>query len=385
MPAMSHDFAIDGICAPRFEKVRDAFAANFAAGKEVGASFAATLDGALVVDLWGGHADAARTRPWTRDTIVNVWSTTKAMTALAAHMLVDRGVIDLDAPVAKYWPEFAAGGKASIPVHMLLSHRAGLAGLREKMPVEALWNWDAMPTALAAQEPWWEPGTANGYHAITYGHLVGEVVRRAAGTTIGTFFRDEVAKPLGVDFHIGLPASEDARVADLVPPSAADLAAAAPNPDTLRGKVLTNPPLSAEIAMRTEWRRAEIPAANGHGNARSVARTMGMLACGGVADGRRYLSEAALARATSEQSYGKDLVLPLHMRWGLGFMLSSQHLPLGPSLTSFGHGGWGGSLGIADPDRRLSWAYVMNKMSAGTTGDLRVAGPVAALYGSLAG
>lgn len=382
---MSHDFAIDGTCAPRFEKVRDAFAANFAAGKEVGASFAATLDGALVVDLWGGHADAARTRPWTRDTIVNVWSTTKAMTALAAHMLVDRGVIDLDAPVAKYWPEFAAGGKASIPVHMLLSHRAGLAGLREKMPVEALWKWDAMPTALAAQEPWWEPGTANGYHAITYGHLVGEVVRRAAGTTIGTFFRDEVAKPLGVDFHIGLPASEDARVADLVPPSAADLAAAAPNPDTLRGKVLTNPPLSAEIAMRTEWRRAEIPAANGHGNARSVARTMGMLACGGVADGRRYLSEAALARATSEQSYGKDLVLPLHMRWGLGFMLSSQHLPLGPSLTSFGHGGWGGSLGIADPDRRLSWAYVMNKMSAGTTGDLRVAGPVAALYGSLAG
>lgn len=382
---MSHDFAIDGTCAPRFEKVRDAFAANFAAGKEVGASFAATLDGALVVDLWGGHADAARTRPWTRDTIVNVWSTTKAMTALAAHMLVDRGVIDLDAPVAKYWPEFAAGGKASIPVHMLLSHRAGLAGLREKMPVEALWNWDAMPTALAAQEPWWEPGTANGYHAITYGHLVGEVVRRAAGTTIGAFFRDEVAKPLGVDFHIGLPASEDARVADLVPPSAADLAAAAPNPDTLRGKVLTNPPLSAEIAMRTEWRRAEIPAANGHGNARSVARTMGMLACGGVADGRRYLSEAALARATSEQSYGKDLVLPLHMRWGLGFMLSSQHLPLGPSLTSFGHGGWGGSLGIADPDRRLSWAYVMNKMSAGTTGDLRVAGPVAALYGSLAG
>ena len=307
------------------------------------------------------------------------------MTALAAHMLVDRGVIDLDAPVTKYWPEFAAGGKGSIPVHMLLSHRSGLAGVREKLPVEALWNWDAMPTALAAQEPLWEPGTANGYHAITYGHLVGEVVRRAAGTTIGTFFRDEVAKPLGVDFHIGLAASEDARVADLVPPSAADLAAASPDPETLRGMVMTNPPLSPEIAMRPEWRRAEIPAANGHGNARSVAQVMGMLACGGVADGRRYLGEAALARATSEQAYAKDLVLPLQMRWGLGFMLSSQHLPLGPSLTSFGHGGWGGSLGIADPERRLSWAYVMNKMSAGTTGDLRVAGPVAALYGSLAG
>ena len=377
------DHEIDGICAPRFEKVRDAFAANFAAGKEVGASFAATLDGELVVDLWGGHADAAKTRPWTHDTLVNVWSTTKAMTALAAHMLVDRGRIDLDASVAKYWPEFAAGGKGSIPVHMLLSHRAGLAALREKLPVEALWTWDAMPNALAQQEPWWEPGTANGYHAITYGHLVGEVVRRAAGTTIGAFFRDEVAKPLGVDFHIGLPASEDARVADLVPPSAADAAAARPDPETLQGKVMNNPPLVAETAMRPEWRRAEIPAANGHGNARSVAQVMGMLACGGVAEGHRYLSEAALARATSEQAYAKDLVLPLQMRWGLGFMLSSRHLPLGPSLTSFGHGGWGGSLGVADPDRRLSWAYVMNKMSAGTTGDLRVAGPVTALYGSL--
>lgn len=381
---MSDDVRIDGTCAPGFEKVRDAFAANFAAGKEVGASFAATVDGEIVVDLWGGHADAARTRPWTRDTLVNVWSTTKAMAALVAHMLVDRGKIDLDAPVAHYWPEFAAGGKGSIPVHMLLSHRAGLAALRERLPLEALWDWPRLPEALAAQEPWWEPGTANGYHAMTYGHLVGEVVRRAADTTIGTFFRDEVARPLGADFHIGLPASEDARVADLVPPSAADTAAARPDPETLQGKVLNNPPLSPEVAMQRAWRGAEIPAANGHGNARSVARVMGMLACGGVADGRRYLGEAALARATSEQAYGKDLVLPLHMRWGLGFMLSSQQLPLGPSLTSFGHGGWGGSLGIADPDRRLSWAYVMNKMSAGTTGDLRVAGPVAALYGSLA-
>lgn len=381
MPA---ETPIQGHCDPRFEKVRDAFAANFEAGQEVGASFAVTIDGDPVVDLWGGHADAAKTRPWTRDTIVNVWSTTKAMTALVAHMLADRGEIDLDAPVARYWPEFAAGGKGSIPVHMLLSHRAGLPALRETLPVEAFWTWDAMPRALAAQEPWWEPGTAHGYHAITYGHLVGEVVRRAAGTTIGTFFRDEVAKPLGADFHIGLPASEDARVADLVPPAAHEMPPA-PDPETLRGRTLTNPPLTAEVALRTEWRRAEIPAANGHGNARSVAQVMGMLACGGVAEGRRFLSESALARATSEQGYAEDLVLPLHARWGLGFMLSSPHLPLDPNHRAFGHGGWGGSLGIADPDRRLSWAYVMNKMSPGTTGDLRAMGPVTALYGALAG
>jgi len=377
------DVAIEGTCAPRFGKVRDAFAANFAAGHEVGASFAVTIDGELVVDLWGGCTDAAGTQPWQRDTIVNVFSTTKAMTALVAHMLADRGVLDLDAPVARYWPEFAAAGKASLPVHYLLSHRAGLAALRAPLPVEALWDWSRMTDALAAEAPWWEPGTAHGYHAMTYGYLVGEVVRRAAGKTLGAFFRDEVATPLGADFQIGIAADEDARIADLVAPSADEAAAVQPDPESLLGKVLANPPLAPSVALRREWRAAEIPAANGHGNARSVAQVMGMLACGGVANGRRYLGAAALARATSEQAYAQDLVLPMHMRWGLGFMLSSPHLPLSPGDRAFGHGGWGGSLGIADPDRRLSWSYVMNKMSPGTTGDTRALGPVAALYGSL--
>src|SRR5262245_40758050 len=201
---------IDGQCDPRFAAVRDTFAAAFEAGREVGASFAATVDGRPVVDLWGGFADAARTRPWQRDTIVNVFSTTKAMTALVAHMLADRGALDLDAPVTRYWPEFAAAGKESIPVHYLLSHRSGLAALRAQLPVEALWDWRRMTDALAAQAPWWEPGSASGYHAMTYGYLVGEVVRRAAGTTVGAFFRDEVATPLGADFHIGIAADEDA-------------------------------------------------------------------------------------------------------------------------------------------------------------------------------
>jgi CubicO group peptidase (beta-lactamase class C family) len=341
----------------------------------------------LVVDLWAGHADAARTRPWTADTIVNVFSTTKAMTALCAHLLVDRGLLDLDAPVARYWPEFAAGGKDALPVRHLLSHQAGLAALRAPLAPETAYDWARMTAALAAESPWWEPGSASGYHALTFGYLVGEVVRRVTGTMPGVFFRREVAGPLGADFHIGLAPSEDERVAEMVPASPAEIAAAGPqaivDPESLLGKVMGNPPLVPEVANRLAWRRADIPAANGHGNARSVARVMAALACGGSLDGLRLLAPETLARATEEQWFGTDLVLGIPMRWGLGFMLASPLLPLGPSPRAFGHGGWGGSLGIADPEARVSWAYVMNKMSPGTTGDARAAGPMAALYESL--
>jgi CubicO group peptidase (beta-lactamase class C family) len=379
--------AVQGECAARFAPVREAFEKSFAAGREVGASFAATVDGELVVDLFGGHADAARTRPWRRDTLVNVFSTTKAMAALCLHQLADRGRLDLDAPVARYWPEFAAAGKERMPVSWLLSHRAGLAALRTKLPTEALFDWPRMTAALAAEAPWWEPGSRSGYHAMTYGFLVGEVLRRVDGRTLGAFFRDEVAQPLGADFWIGLPASEDARVAELVPPSAEALAAAGdaarPAPGSLLAQVMGNPPLAPEAANLPAWRRAEIPAANGHGNARSVARVMGALACGGAAGGARVISEAALARATAEQCSGDDLVLGVPMRWGQGFMLASDLLPLGSTRRAFGHGGWGGSLGIADPDARVSWAYVMNQMSAGTLGDTRAFELAQALYAAL--
>ena len=382
---MSDATEIHGHCDARFAKVRDAFAANFAAGREVGASFAATLDGELVIDLWGGFADAARTRPWQRDTIVNVWSTTKAIAALVAHLVADRGALDLDAPVATLWPEFAAHGKERMPVHFLLSHRAGLAALRAPLATEAFWDWDRMTAALAAETPWWEPGTANGYHAMTYGYLVGEVVRRATGRTLGTIFRDEIARPLGIDFHVGLAPNEHARVADLVPPSAAENAAAAAqvDPASLLAKVLGNPPITAEVAHRAEWRTAEIPAANGHGNARSVAQAMTVLACGGTVGGRRILGRDAIARAVTEQCHAADLVLGLPFRWGMGFMLSTDLLPLSPDRSAFGHGGWGGSLGAADPNARLSWAYVMNRMSPGTLGDTRALGMLAALYAAL--
>jgi CubicO group peptidase (beta-lactamase class C family) len=378
---------IDGRCDPRFASVRDAFTANFEAGREVGASFAATVNGEFVVDLWGGYADAARTRPWERDTVINVFSTTKAMTALCAHILVDGGSLDVDSPVARYWPEFAQAGKDAITTRQLLSHTAGLAAIRQSLPAEALYDWARMVDVLSSEAPWWEPGTANGYHALTYGHLVGEVIRRITGKTPGAVFRDEVAIPLGADFHIGLTESEDGRVAEMVPATAEEIAAAgAPttiHQDTLAGRVIGNPPLRAEFANRPEWRRAEIPAANGHGNARSVARVMALLACGGTLDGTRVLREQTIAKAIEEQRYAKDLVLGFKMRWGLGFMLTSRQLPLGPNPRTFGHGGWGGSLGFADLDARVSWSYIMNKMSPGTAGDTRGAGILAALYGAL--
>jgi CubicO group peptidase (beta-lactamase class C family) len=379
-------YDIHGHCDPRFAAVRDTFAENFTSGAEVGASFAATVGGEMVVDLWAGHADAARTRPWERDTIVNVFSTTKAMAALCAHVLADRGLLDFDAPVARYWPEFAQCGKERMPVRWLLSHQAGLAAIRQPLPLEALFDWERMTSALANETPWWTPGTSNGYHAITYGYLVGEVVRRIAGQSLGTFFREQVARPLGADFHIGLPATEDGRVAEMVAATGDEARAAglkAPKAESLTAKVLSNPPIRGEYANRLDWRRAENPAAGGHGNARSVARVLAALACGGTLEGVRLVDEATLARAIAEQVRGKDLVLGFDMRWGLGFMLTSEMLPFGPNPRTFGHGGWGGSLGFADLDARVSWSYVMNKMSPGTAGDARGIRLVPPLYAAL--
>jgi CubicO group peptidase (beta-lactamase class C family) len=375
---------IDGECEARFAAVRDVFAASFEAGREVGASFAATVDGRIVVDLWGGHADRARTRVWERDTIVNVFSTTKAMTALCAHVLVDRGLLDLDAPVARYWPEFAQGGKESIPVRMLLSHTAGLAAIRQPLAVEVLYDWDRYAGIIAAETPWWQPGTANGYHALTFGHLVGELIRRIGGRSVGRFLREEVTGPLGADFHIGLAASDDARCAEMIAPTIQEgMSLTPPAAGSLRARVLENPPLRARHANTVPWRRAEIPAANGHGNARAVARVLAALACGGTLDGVRLLRAESLARAIAVQAYDRDLVLGFKIKWGLGFMLVGPELPLSPNPRAFGHGGWGGSLGFADLDAGVSWAYVMNKMAPGTAGDTRGFALMSALYGAL--
>jgi CubicO group peptidase (beta-lactamase class C family) len=369
---MSDTPAIHGSCDPHFARVKEAFAENFRVRDEIGAAVAVVVDGRPVVDLWAGHADQARTRPWDRDTIVNVYSTTKGMTALCLHQLVDRGLVDPDAPVARYWPEFAQAGKEAIPVRDLLGHRAGLAAVKPLLPAEALYDWDAMVTALAAEAPWWPPGTAHGYHAVTFGWLVGEVVRRVTGKTLGTYFRDGIAGPLGMDFHIGLQDVHHVRVAEMgaIPlpePGAEGLQLAMvmmSDPEGLAARAFMNPPALARGPNVPEWRRAEIPGANGHGDARSLARVYGALAHHGSTDGAHVLSQDGVARCHAELSHGPDLVLQLTTRFGHGFMLPQDRpdARLGRGTRAFGHPGAGGSLGFADPDAGVGFGYVMNRM-----------------------
>jgi CubicO group peptidase (beta-lactamase class C family) len=362
---------VHGSCDDAFGPVRDAFIGNFDQGNEVGASVAVTHHGRPVVDLWAGDADQAG-RPWEQDTIVNVYSTTKTMAATCVLMLADRGEIDLDAPVADLWPEFGANGKAGVLVRHVMSHSAGLSGFEPAITATDLYDWDRVCELLAAQAPWWEPGAKSGYHAITQGYLQGELVRRATGRSVGTFFHDEVAAPLGADFHIGLPASEDHRVADLVPPDlSAALGTGAIQPDTLAARTLLSCPLDATEPRTRAWRGAEIPAAGGTGNARSVARVHSALACGGEVDGVRLMSADAVERILEEQISGTDGVLGVPMRFGMGFGLMSDLIPLSPNKRAFFWGGWGGSLAVIDLDAEVSVAYVMNRMGDGLAGDVR--------------
>lgn len=371
----------EGHVAPGFEPVRDIFATNLASGEDVGASFCATRDGEVVVDLWGGHADETQTRPWTRDTIVNVYSTTKTMTALTALLLADRGELDFDAPVARYWPEFASNGKAAIQVRHLMSHSSGLSGWKEKISKQDLYDWEKVTSLLAAQAPFWEPGTAPGYHAITQGYLVGEVVRRIAGKSLGTVFREEIAEPLGADFHIGLPASADDRVADLIPPPPGTAVGDGTQTE-LQANMSLNPGVDVSETRTRAWRGAEIPAAGGTGNARSIAQVHAILANGGVAQGRRFMSEAGCRRALELQIEGDDLILGMPARYGMGFGLAGGALPL-PNPNSLYWGGYGGSLAIVDMDARTSFGYAMNRMAPTTTGDMRGIGLAMATWQAL--
>jgi CubicO group peptidase (beta-lactamase class C family) len=371
--------------------VREAFEANFVDrgdGQVVdqGASVAVTLDGELVVDLWGGTVDRddAKGVPWERDTIINVWSTTKTVSALACLVLADRGELDVYAPVAKYWPEFAAEGKGEIEVRHLMSHTAGLSGWDEPVSVEDLYDWEKVTSLLAAQAPWWEPGTASGYHAVTQGYLEGEVVRRVTGQTIGEFVAAEITGPMGIDFHIGTGATHDARVAHVIPPGAAIIPEDA-DETSVSLRTFLNPAMDAAVSTTVPWRRAEIPAANGHGNARAVALVHAPMACGGEANGRRLLSPAGIDVVWDEQCYGQDLVLPVVLRHGIGFGLPCPEMPISPNDKACFWGGWGGSLALIDVDARMTFAYVMNKMGEGTVGDLRGASLLFAAYAALAG
>jgi CubicO group peptidase (beta-lactamase class C family) len=392
--------AVEGTCSEGFSAVREEFDRNFAERGEVGASVAVTVDGETVVDLWGGVADRATSRPWERDTIGIVWSCTKGAVALCAHMLVSRGELDLDAAVIDYWPEFGKNGKERVNVRMLLAHQAGLAAIRDPLPEPGLLDWDLTVEMLAAQEPLWPPGTRHGYHALTYGHVVGELVRRVTGRSLGTFFRDEVAGPLGLDFWIGLPKEHDARVAPTIPvepPAAGEevsefFTQAMTDPTSIPSLIAMNSSgmLFPGVIDRREVYAAEIPAANGLANGRALAGMYRPLALGGAVDDVRLVDDATLAEATRVASASSvDATLGIPTRFALGFMkaMDNRALPGNDSVLisedAFGHAGYGGSVGFADPGARLSFGYSMNKQGHGLGVNERGHALIDAVYGTL--
>ena len=374
---------VEGFCDERFAPVRDAFAANFTERGDVGASFAVTLEGEYVVDIWGGHRNAERTEPWVEDTIINVYSTTKTMTFLSALILADRGELDLDAPVAKYWPEFSVNGKDGVQVKHLLSHSAGLPGFSRPFDTQELYDWDFACADLAGQAPWWEPGSQSGYHAITQGYLIGEVIRRITGKSFGEFFRDTVAEPVGADFHVGVDPAHFDRIAHLVP--AAETAPLLEmDPESIPGRVFANLEITDEVTRTAGWRQAEIPAANGHGNARSVVRAQTAMANDGRAFGVELLSAEGCRRALEQQVEGTDAVLGIPLAFAMGYGLPSEVIPVSPNANTLWWGGAGGSTIVVDTDARLCFSYVMNQMDNNIVGDPRGASLGHALYSCLA-
>jgi CubicO group peptidase (beta-lactamase class C family) len=376
---------VQGHCDTRFAKVADALGRAIDDGEEVGAAIAVDIDGETVVDIWGGHADAAKTRPWTKDTIVNVWSSTKTVTALAGLMLIDRGLIEPDTTVSSVWPEFAANGKQDIRFRHLLSHSSGVSGWDQPVTVEDVYDWDKSTAMLAAQAPWWEPGTASGYHALTHGHLIGEVLRRLTGTTLKEFVRDEIAGPLDADFQIGAVPEDDARIAEIIPATEVPEMPPMDQWPVPMLKTFTGPAPDPNSANTAEWRAADIGAANGHGNARGLARILSAISLGGSVDGVRLLRPETIEKIFEVQSDGPDLVLALHpIRFGLGFGLPKlETIPYIPDEKICFWGGWGGSWETMNPDRRLTTAYVMNKMGAGIEGSGRTALYTTLIYDAL--
>jgi CubicO group peptidase (beta-lactamase class C family) len=378
---------IHGKLDSKFSKVHDALAANLASGADIGASAAVYIDGEPVVDIWGGWLDREHTKPWARDTIVNTFSTTKTMTALCALILADRGVLDLNAPVAKYWPEFAAAGKEGVLVRHVLGHTSGLPGWTERMTLADILDREKATALLAAQAPWWEPGTRIGYEPITYGPMLGEVIRRVTGKTLGRFFAEEVAGPLGGDFHIGTGPECDDRVAPLIQSSPAIKPR---NDGSIYDRVFFNPLVLAPDAFTTMWRRGELGGSNGYGNARSVAAIQSVLACGGSVRGVRLLSAKGCERALEVQGEGTDIVAGFPLRWGLGYGLNNATFN-GIYGGRFGNhrvafwGGSGGSICINDFDARMTISYVMNKHVEDGGLDQRGIDIAVAAYDSLTG
>ena len=377
---MSERVEIRGVCPDRFAAVRDAFAANFAEGSELGARFSAAIEGEVVVDLMAGWADRGKSLAFGPDTLAPVFSTTKAVAALMIARLVGQGRLAYGQRVAEVWPEFGQAGKGEITVEQCLSHQDGLAAFTQ--PIDpALWfDWDAVTARIAAMAPLWPPGTASGYHPVTHGYVAGEIFRRVDGRTLGTALREDLAQPLGLDIWIGLPDAEHGRVASVQRPSAMpDLGELTP---IKRGAFLE--PWSSPGGRDTgAWRRAEIPSANGHATAESLARLAAALACDGMLEGRRVLSPGVAAEVARQRIVGQDLVLPFTLAWGAGALRNDPVMIYGPGRETVGHSGWGGSCLMADPERRLSAAYVMNRQSAYLIGDPRSRRLIEAIYEGL--
>ncbi|SNR60862.1 serine hydrolase domain-containing protein [Blastococcus mobilis] len=372
---------VHGCCDERFAGVRDALAQQLD-GEELGASVAVDLDGETVVDIWGGHRDAERTTPWTQDTIVNVWSTTKCVLNLAALMLVERGELDVYAPVGDYWPEFSAKGKKDVEVRHLMAHTSGVSGWEQPFSVRDMYDWETACERLAAQRPWWEPGTAAGYHAATQGFLVGEVIRRITNKTFQRFVADEIAGPLGADFQVGARSGDWDRVASLVAPPRADPAGDIDS-TSIAVRTFTAPVMSVKATASPEWRSADLGALNGHSNARGVLDVMRVLTLGGEAGGVRLLSPKTVELVFEVQADGVDLVLEDAFRWGMGYCLGSPVVPYVASGRTVFWGGWGGSLVVMDLHRRLTISYMMNKMAPGLLGSDRAESYVRAVYSAL--
>ncbi|MFI2839852.1 serine hydrolase domain-containing protein [Mycolicibacterium sp. PDY-3] len=364
---------VDGVCDPRFEQVADALGRAIDDGEECGAAIAIDIGGELVVDIWGGHADAARTTPWTADTIVNVWSSTKNVTALAGLMLIDRGLVTAQTPVADVWPEFGAGGKDRIEFRHLLTHSSGVSGWDQPVTPEDILDWDRSTAMLAAQSPWWKPGSATGYHALTHGHLIGEVIRRVTGKPLKQFVAEEIAGPLGADFQIGARPEDVPRIAEIIAP-ADPFEGIPPMQDWTEQmlKTFAGPAPEPQIANTPQWRAADIGAANGHTNARALTKILSVISLGGSVDGVRLLRPDTVEDIFEPQIEGPDLVLAgHHLRMGLGFGLPSPAIGYIPDGKICFWGGWGGSWESMNPDSRTTIAYVMNKMGPGIEGSAR--------------
>jgi CubicO group peptidase (beta-lactamase class C family) len=372
---------IHGYCSDRFADLREALSQNIDSGEDVGAAIAIVLDGQMVVDMWGGWVDEAHSAPWAEDTITNVWSSTKTMIALASLLLVDRGELDVHQKVAHYWPEFAANGKADMEVRHLLSHTSGLPAWQQPVVVDDIYDWEKSTAMLAAQAPRWAYGTASGYQALNHGHLIGEVIRRITGLQPGAFFAEQIAAPLGADFHIGLDPAEFGRVSNVIPPPPLQLTGPGMVSD---GLPPVGPALDATYAWSDGWRQADIGAANGHGNARSAALIQSAVTNGGAVGETQLLSAATLETIFEEQSNGRDKVLGIPIRFGIGYGLPLMaYRPYIPEGRKCFWGGWGGSSVLNDLDNRMTFTYMMNKMASGVAGSPRTEQYIRAAYAGL--